>query len=138
MSSTYIAAELRRQVSKRADGKCEYCLIAEPDCFFRHEPDHIIAEKHGGTTSLENLALACFECNRTKGSDIASLDSVTGELTALFNPRKDSWNEHFELNGGRIQPLTPIGRVTASLLKFNTSARLEIRELLARTGRYPA
>jgi hypothetical protein len=41
------------------------------------------------------------------------------------------------LEGGRIIPLTPIGRVTAFLLKFNLSQRVEVRATLARTGRYP-
>src|SRR5262245_35673880 len=43
-----------------------------------------------------NLALACFDCNRYKGSDLASLDPETGSLTPLFNPRLDDWSTHFE------------------------------------------
>src|SRR5262249_7484988 len=34
MSVTYISAELRRLVVARAEGLCEYCLIAEEDTFF--------------------------------------------------------------------------------------------------------
>ena len=56
-----------------------------------HQVDHIIAEKHGGATSEVNLALTCSLCNLRKGSDIASLDPETGELTRLFNPRDQSW-----------------------------------------------
>lgn len=47
---------LRRQVRDRAQGQCEYCRIHEEDVVFPHEADHIIAEKHGGPTTLENLA----------------------------------------------------------------------------------
>ena len=47
MSPRYISPELRNQVRERADGCCEYCLLAEEDAFFPHEPDHIIAKKHG-------------------------------------------------------------------------------------------
>ena len=87
MSLSYIPTALRRKVRKRADNRCEYCLLAEGDAFFAHEVDHIIAEKHGGRTIADNLALACFDCNRFKGSDIASIDATSGEIIPLFNPR---------------------------------------------------
>ena len=97
---SYLPAALRQQVRSQARNSCEYCLLAEEDAYFPHEPDHIIAEKHGGTNTLENLALACFDCNRFKGSNIASLDPEGGELTPLFNPRTQKWSEHFEVRGG--------------------------------------
>jgi hypothetical protein len=43
-----------------------------------------------------------------KGSDIASLDPLTGELVPLFNPRRDSWPDHFRLDGPILEPLTPL------------------------------
>ncbi len=93
--SDEIGVALRRLVRERAQGRCEYCLMPDGEPVYPHEPDHIIALKHGGPTSAENLAYACFECNRAKGSDIGSLDPQTGVLTALFHPRRDVWNEHF-------------------------------------------
>jgi hypothetical protein len=51
--------------------------------------------KHG---VVENLAFACVFCNRYKGSDIATVDPVTGEAVRLFDPRQDSWGDHFEWN----------------------------------------
>jgi len=51
MSPAYISAALRRKVSLRAGSRCEYCLLSEDDAYFSHEPDHIIAEKHGGRTT---------------------------------------------------------------------------------------
>jgi 5-methylcytosine-specific restriction endonuclease McrA len=71
VSPVRISPKLRRDVRERADGCCEYCLLPEDQAFFPHEPDHIIAAKHGGETNAEDLALACFDCNRFKGSDIA-------------------------------------------------------------------
>lgn len=56
MSKTYIAVSLRRLVIKKANNQCEYCLISATLSFFPHELDHAIAEKHGGQTTLENLA----------------------------------------------------------------------------------
>ena len=97
MSESYIRAALRRQVRERADSCCEYCLLAEADAFFPHEPDHIIAVKHGGANALNNLCWACFDCNRFKGSDIASHDAISGELVPLFNPRTHIWSEHFQV-----------------------------------------
>jgi len=131
MTQTRILASLRREVRERAGERCEYCLLAESQAFFPHEPDHLIALKHGGRTISANLALACFDCNRFKASDIGSIDSVTGELVALFNPRAQRWSEHFLLNGGQIIPLTAVGRVTERLLRLNLPNRVEIRERLA-------
>ena len=69
-----VPERLRRQVQERAQRRCEYCLIHEADMYYPYEADYVIAEKHGGPTSLENLAWACFYCNRFKGSDLASVD----------------------------------------------------------------
>nr|AUN37149.1 hypothetical protein [uncultured bacterium] len=112
-------------------------MLAEADAFFTHEIDHIIAEKHGGKTISQNLALACFDCNRFKGSDIASIDKVSGKLTALFNPRTQNWKEHFSIKNGKVIPLTPIGRVTTRLLKLNSVKRIEVRKTLSKAGLYP-
>jgi hypothetical protein len=137
MSEAYVPAAMRREVRERAHGCCEYCLLAEDDAYFPHEPDHIISLKHRGLSVRENLAWSCFDCNRFKGSDIASLDPISGVLVSLFNPREDSWYEHFQFEGGAILPLTPIGRATATLLKFNLPQRVEVRATLAQASRYP-
>src|SRR5215813_14217630 len=128
MTQTRISAALRREVRERAGERCEYCLLAESQSFFPHEPDHLISRKHGGETVSANLALACFDCNRFKGPNIASLDPVTGKLVPLFNPRTQRWSEHFKLNGGRIVPLTPVGRATEKMLRLNLPVRIEARE----------
>jgi hypothetical protein len=59
MSVTYIPAEVRRLVVARAEGVCEYCLIAGDDRYYGCEADHIISEKQGSGTDAENLAYAC-------------------------------------------------------------------------------
>ena len=124
--TTPISADLRRIVITRANHRCEYC--AKPAIgFFPHEVDHIIAEKHGGETTLDNLALACFECNRYKGSDIASIDPQTRKLTYFYNPRAERWEEHFRFENGIIVPLTAEGRVTVKLLRLNDATRIQER-----------
>jgi hypothetical protein len=111
--------------------------LAEDDAFLPHEPDHVVAVKHGGATEASNLALACFDCNRYKGSNIASLDPETGSLTPLFNPRVDDWPAHFETEGGIIVPRTASARVTVALLRLNLAVRVEVRHELADLGRWP-
>ena len=137
MTQTRISAALRRAVRERARERCEYCLLAESQAFFPHEPDHLIALKHGGKTVSANLGLACFDCNRFKGSDIASLDPISGELVALFNPRKQTWSEHFRLNSGEIIPLTAVGRATEAMLRLNLFQRVEARQRWRAMGLYP-
>jgi hypothetical protein len=123
-------------VRRRARGRCEYCLIHEDDSYARHQLDHITASRHGGETTLQNLALACFLCNRHKGSDLAALDPSTGDVVRLFDPRRQQWHDHFALQEALIIPLTSTGRVTASLLRFNAPERVIERRELLRAGRY--
>jgi hypothetical protein len=90
----------------------------------------VISVKHGGETADHNLALCCTICNRYKGSDIASLDPESGQLTPLFLPRTDRWDEHFRLQDGDIIALTSKGRVTVRLLRMNHPTRVRERQLL--------
>ena len=97
-------------VRERAGEYSEYCLIPEAVTWALHTIDHITAEKHGGMTTPENLALACTLCNARKGTDLTSIDEQTGAIESLFHPRRDRWIDHFQLVGGRIEPRTAKGR----------------------------
>jgi 5-methylcytosine-specific restriction endonuclease McrA len=127
---TYISKQLRQLVTERASRLCEYCLFPQDVGLFTFEMEHIISEKHGGATIAENLALACSYCNRAKGTDLGSIDPETSKLVPFFNPRTEKWSEHFELNREIIVPLTSVGRVTALILQFNESTRLQERRKL--------
>lgn len=105
--------------------------------YYPHEPDHIIAEKHGGPTSLENLAWSCFFCNRFKGSDLATIDPISRRVVTLFHPRRQRWHRHFRLNSARIEGVTASGRATVALLHFNDEERVALRLGLMEIGRYP-
>ncbi|MCC3407377.1 MAG: HNH endonuclease [Microcoleus sp. PH2017_10_PVI_O_A] len=125
---TYISATLRRYIEERASYRCEYCLLGISLSFFPHEVDHIIALKHGGTTDADNLALACWRCNRYKGTDLGSFDPQTSAFSFLFNPRTQNWPEHFTLDDDAlIIGLTPEGRTTVNLLQLNSDERLAER-----------
>ncbi len=133
--SNKVPTALRGEVRLRAEGRCEFCLISEEDVFLAHEPDHIIAIKHGGVAESENLAWACFLCNRFKGSDLSSIDPVTGQIARLFDPRRQRWSDHFYLDQGRIEGLTPEGRATARMLRFNLPDTVAARLRLIAAGR---
>jgi hypothetical protein len=129
-----VSAALRRQVRQRANDRCEYCGIRDGLDIVDHQIDHIISQKHDGASTLDNLALACFWCNNSKGSDVAAYD---GELlTPFFNPRHSSWDVHFELNfeTAAISGKTPIGRVTVKILEMNLEQRLLFRKRLIKAG----
>ena len=138
MSTSFVSAKLRRLVASRADGLCEYCLIGIEDTHFGCSVEHVIAEKHGGPTTSDNLAYACVFCNRYKGSDLGSIDPETGQLIRFFHPRTDRWSDHFQLTHDLlIQPLTDVGRVTAAILRFNSEERLIERQELHAWGLFP-
>lgn len=134
--SDKVSASLREFTRSRAEFRCEYCLIGEEEVFLPHEPDHIIAVKHGGLTVSENLAWACFLCNRFKGSDLASIDPASGEIARLFDPRSQRWSDHFQVDLGRIEGRTPEGRATASMLRFNLPDAVATRQRLIASGRF--
>lgn len=129
---------LREFVAVRAGYRCEYCLLHEEDAYSPHQIDHVVSRKHGGSTSIDNLAFCCMRCNVWKGSDLGSFSKVSGHLVRLYNPRKDRWRDHFRLQGALIEPLTPRGEVTVRLLKLNAEKRLVERKLLISLARYPS
>jgi hypothetical protein len=126
--------ELRSLVWQRAKSRCEYCHLPDGHTDAPFQVDHIVAQKHGGRTESDNLALACFYCNSYKGANIAGLDPVTGRLVRLFHPRIDRWSKHFAWNDETIQGRTAIGRATAQVLWMNHPLAIEMRRLLRVLG----
>jgi hypothetical protein len=135
--TSLVRADLRRLVESRANRLCEYCLIHESDTYLGCQVDHIISEKHGGSTEHDNLAYACTFCNRAKGTDLGSITASTAEFVRFFNPRTDRWADHFSLNGAVIEPKTSVGEATSRILRFNDTERLLERETLIQIARYP-
>jgi hypothetical protein len=50
----------------------------------------------------------------------------TAELTRLFNPRIDAWNQHFRIQAGHIIGLTPVGKTTVYVLNMNRPERVRV------------
>jgi len=134
MSAKGIPTRLRAWVRRRAAGRCEYCRIPEWATFDDHQLDHIIPRRHDGRSTASNLALACANCNRHKGTDVSAFDPVDGQLVRLYHPRRQVWPEHFQFAGLRIQPLSGTGRATARHLRFNAVERIEERRRVAEAG----
>lgn len=57
--------------------------------------DYIVPQAHGGETQFENPCFACLCCNEFKGSAVTAQDPNTGQMTPLFHPRQQIWDEHF-------------------------------------------
>jgi hypothetical protein len=87
----------------------------------------VIPRKHGGSDVLENLALACIDCNLRKGPNLSGIDPQTGLVVRLFNPRRDKWSEHFPWDGILITGTSDVGRTTIVVLDVNSEDRLMVR-----------
>ena len=126
---------IRQLVRNRAGNRCEYCLLPQRYAVVvRFHIEHLRARQHGEDDTPANLALACPHCNRFKGPNLTSYDPETDELMPLLNPRTQSWQEHFALDGIMIVGLTPIGRATVRLLHMNAEDRLKVRAVLKERG----
>lgn len=98
--------------------------------------EHIIP---GGGDNEANLCLACSSCNLSKATATSAIDPETDEITALYNPRLQIWDDHFEwIDGGlRLRAKTAIGRVTIVRLKMNQQRLVRARRNWILAGNHP-
>ena len=68
---------LRRLLTERARGRCEYCQTAQL-IVVEMEVDHITPEAAGGATDPDNLCPTCVGCNGFKLAFQAGIDPQTG------------------------------------------------------------
>jgi hypothetical protein len=139
MSRTRVAAWLREVVAEEALHRCGYCLMAEHIVGMPMELDHLIPESLGGATEAENLWLACPGCNARKADRVLGIDPETGQSERLFDPRRQSWQEHFRWIAGAtlIAGLTPIGRATVATLQLNRPVLVQARHAWVTVGWHP-
>ena len=115
---------------KRAGNRCEYCQLHQDDSpLATLHVEHITPIVHGGTDDLENLALACIDCNLRKGTNLAGVDPETSLITNLFHPRREVWDEHFLWQGNQIVGRSAIGRTTVRVLQMNSEDQLALRSV---------
>lgn len=126
-------------VRQPANFLCEYCHTNEYWQYVRFTIDHLTAISDGGKDDFENLALACFHCNRRKSNKQFAVDIETGQIPALFHPRLHLWSERFiwSADGLQIIPLTATGRATVELLELNRERVLRIRSADVSVHRHP-
>ena len=139
MPDNYVPAELRRLVTARAQGCCEYCRTQTR---FTGDPfalDHIFPTSLGGLTVTENLAFSCTGCNQCKGARISAIDPMTELLAPLYHPRLQNWDDHFEWSDDftRLSGLTASGNATIAALQLNRAGLVNLRRVLFKAGLHP-
>jgi len=134
-----VSAAIRHLIRQRANNLCEYCHAAESWQYVRFTIDHVLPLAQGGAHTPDNMALACFHCNRRKGQRGTGVDPVTSEEVSLFNPRQAAWAEHFiwSADGLWIVGRTPTGRATITALEMNRPWVVNIRAADRAVGRHP-
>lgn len=140
MSRPYISPEIERIVRSDAKNRCGYCLSPQHLVMARLEIEHLIPLAKGGSSSIENLWLACPICNRYKADRITAYDPVSAQEIRLFNPRIEAWSTHFcwSDDGLRIIGLTEKGRATVVALHLSDDPdALVVRSYWVRAGWHP-
>jgi HNH endonuclease len=132
-----IPASLRRLVIQRAENRCEYCGLSQLGQAATFHIDHVIPVVAGGSTTADNLALACVSCSLYKGARQEVEDPETSQIFMIFNPRQQAWKEHFDWRGVEVVGLTGVGRATVNALKLNRPIILAIRAEEELLGRHP-
>jgi len=123
-----IAEFTKSRVRERAGDRCEYCQLHQDDSPLASlHIEHIVPKKHGGSDDLDNLALACIDCNLHKGPNLTGIDPETNEVTELFHPRRQRWSNHFVWDGIYIVGQTVIGRTIVRVLDMNSDDQLALR-----------
>jgi hypothetical protein len=134
---TGVPTALRQAVLLRSQGRCEYCRLSQAAQEAAFHIDHIVPRAAAGSTTEDNLAVACVSCSLRKSAKQSGIDPDSGEETPLFNPRTQRWVEHFRWDNETIKGLTPIGRATISALQLNRPLIVAIRREEMIRGRHP-
>jgi HNH endonuclease len=133
-----ISAAVRRQITARDTQRCAYCrspmIVGIPMVI-----EHIIPLVSGGSSTPDNLCLACYRCNEFKGSRTEAADPRDGQLTPFFHPRRQRWSEHFAWSehGDTMAGLTSCGRTTIAALRLNNDWIVQARRLWMLAGLHP-
>jgi len=71
-----VTKKIKEQLLKQANGKCEYCGVEIDERIAMI--DHNIPLSQGGSSDIDNLAIACPKCNILKADKI--LDSISNPV----------------------------------------------------------
>ena len=134
---SYIPEQLKQEVRLQSNNRCEYCHLYQKGQSATFHIDHVVPVKADGSTTLNNLALACVSCSLRKAAKVSATDPETGIAVKIFNPRQDNWDTHFEWAGFILFGKTSVGRATVNTLKMNRPLIIEIRNEERFWGRHP-
>jgi hypothetical protein len=139
MPRSKITETTQNLIRQRANYLCEFCHANERWQYVKFTVDHIIPLSLGGDDNTDNLALACFHCNRRKTNKLVAVDPQSKVEVSLFNPRLDSWDKHFIWSVDRLHVIgvTAIGRATVNALLLNRNRVIPIRGADLEIGRHP-
>lgn len=101
--------------------------------------DHIVPSSLSGGNNPDNLCLACWDCNLTKGSRTTATDPDTRNVVSLFHPRAERWQDHLGWSdaGTVIGGRTATGRATVDALELNRTVLVEARRRWVAVGWHP-
>lgn len=134
-----MAKSLYTRLRHELGPRCGYCRTSSAITGERHTIEHIIPTARGGSSEEDNLWISCRRCNGAKGTQIDALDPQTDQRVPLFNPRTQSWKDHFAWSGDGVLiiGLTPRGRATVIALQMNHPDIVNARRLWGSVGWHP-
>ncbi|MBL8191805.1 MAG: HNH endonuclease [Acidobacteria bacterium] len=139
MSTRYISELIRQRVREAFDDRCAYCLSSQRYSNSKLEVEHIIPKALDGSDDESNLCLSCRLCNSFKGAQVDATDPVSLTAVPLFNPRTQTWLDHFQWSrdGVRIIGKTATGRATIVALQLNNDISVMVRRNWVSVGWHP-
>lgn len=134
-----IKKDLDANIRREAKNRCGYCLNPQELLPYKLEIEHLIPKSLGGTSTEENLWLACRECNAHKAAKTEAIDTLTGKTVKLFNPRRQIWHEHFDFSSDKTEIIgkTPCGRATVEALQINNFYQTTARSIWVEMNKFP-
>jgi hypothetical protein len=139
VSGARIPDDVRTRVRAESGDRCGYCLARQRYVLGLLEIEHVIPRALGGTDDEQNLWLSCRLCNSFKGTSTHGVDPSTGTTVPLFDPRRQSWGEHFAWSddGLHIVGRSGCGRATVGVLQLNNAIAVMVRGEWIAAGWHP-
>ena len=136
---TYLPPTIQKKLAEVDGDLCAYCQTSIHNTGQPLTIDHIQPRSLEGSSTYQNLCLACRRCNEFKGNKVKAIDPLTGQNIPLFHPRRDTWSEHFkwDATGTRLRGITQIGRATIVALNINNEVIVNARYRWVSVGWHP-